>query len=495
MDHPMLEMQGISKQFPGVQALKDVSIDLRAGEVLGLVGENGAGKSTLIKILAGDYSADEGEIRINGKKAVFRSPSDAAAMGIQFIYQELITLDTLTVAENLFVGHLPRRAGVGTVNWRKANEDARAVLARMNIAIDPRTVVGDLTVHQKQVLEIAKAVNKKASILVMDEPTAALGEEDTQSMFKIIRSLKEQGVGIIYISHRLKEVFEITDRVTVLRDGHKIGTVATAEADMAHLIGMMVGRELAEFYPKREVAVGGPLMEVKDLTIEGIIDRISFTLRSGEILGLFGLLGSGRMNVLRALYGLDGLSGGSIAVKGRPAAIAGPNGALAHGIGYMPIDRKLEGLALTLSVMNNITMANIDGVGRGAFLNRKLEKQKAEKWVKDVSIRTPDLATEVNSLSGGNQQKIVLAKLLETGSRIFLMNEPTRGIDVGAKVDIYQMMERLCEAGAGIIMISSELPEMLSMSDRIIVIAGGRVTAEFSRQDATQEKLLQATTL
>jgi ribose transport system ATP-binding protein len=495
MDHPLLEMQGISKQFPGVQALKDVSIDLRAGEVLGLVGENGAGKSTLIKILAGDYSADEGQILINGKKAAFRSPSDAAEMGIQFIYQELITLDTLTVAENLFVGHLPRRRGIGTVDWGRANQDARAVLARMNIDIDPRTVVGDLTVHQKQVLEIAKAVNKKASILVMDEPTAALGEEDTQSMFKIIRSLKEQGVGIIYISHRLKEVFEITDRVTVLRDGHKIGTVTTAEADMTQLIGMMVGRELAEFYPKREVAIGEPIMEVKDLTIEGIIDRISFTLRRGEILGLFGLLGSGRMNVLRALYGLDGYNGGSIAVKGTAAAIAGPNSALAHGIGYMPIDRKLEGLALPLSVMNNITMANIDGVGRGAVLNRKVEKQKAGKWVKDVSIRTPDLATEVNSLSGGNQQKIVLAKLLETGSNIFLMNEPTRGIDVGAKVDIYQMMERLCEAGAGIIMISSELPEMLSMSDRIIVIAGGRVTAEFGRQDATQEKLLHATTL
>jgi len=494
MDHPLLEMRGISKQFPGVQALKDVSIDLRAGEVLGLVGENGAGKSTLIKILAGDYSADEGEILINGKKAVFRSPSDASEMGVQFIYQELITLDTLTVAENLFVGHLPRR-GLGTVDWRAANENARAVLARMNIRIDPRTIVGDLTVHQKQVLEIAKAVNKKASILVMDEPTAALGEEDTQSMFKIIRSLKEQGVGIVYISHRLKEVFEITDRVTVLRDGHKIGTVATAEATMAQLIEMMVGRELAEFYPKRDLPVGDTIMDVKDLTIEGIIDRISFSLRSGEILGLFGLLGSGRMNVLRALYGLDGISGGSITVKGQAAVISGPSGAMAHGIGYMPIDRKLEGLALTLSVMNNITMANIDRVGGGIFLNRKVERQKAEKWVKDVSIRTPDLATDVNSLSGGNQQKIVLAKLLETGSRIFLMNEPTRGIDVGAKVDIYQMMECLCEAGAGIVMISSELPEMLSMADRIIVIAGGKVTAEFDRRDATQEKLLHATTI
>jgi ribose transport system ATP-binding protein len=393
------------------------------------------------------------------------------------------------------VGNLPTRRGIGTVDWGAANENARAVLARMKIDIDPRTIVGDLTVHQKQVLEIAKAINKKATILVMDEPTAALGEEDSQSLFNIIKSLKEQGVGIIYISHRLKEVFEITDRVTVLRDGQKIDTVRTEAASMAHLIGMMVGRELAEFYPKRDLPVGEVLMEVQDLTIDGIIDRISFSLRSGEIVGLFGLLGSGRMNVLRALYGLDGYNAGKILVKNTPAVIAGPNGALANGIGYMPIDRKQEGLALSLSVSENITMANIDGIGRGFFLNRKMEREKVEKWVKDVSIRTPDIATEVNSLSGGNQQKIVLAKLLETGSRIFLMNEPTRGIDVGAKVDIYQMMESLCEAGAGIVMISSELPEMLSMADRIIVIAGGRITAEFSRQEATQEKLLHATTL
>jgi ABC-type sugar transport system ATPase subunit len=264
---------------------------------------------------------------------------------------------------------------------------------------------------------------------------------------------------------------------------------------MVQLISMMVGRELAEFYPKREVPVGDILMEVRNLTIQGIIEDISFSMRAGEIVGLFGLLGSGRMNVLRALYGLDGYDSGRIVVKGSPAVIAAPNRALGHGIGYMPIDRKLEGLALTLPVSTNITMANIDGIGAGPVLNRKLERQKAGKWVQDVNIRTPDLATDVNSLSGGNQQKIVLAKLLETGSKIFLMNEPTRGIDVGAKVDIYQMMENLCEMGASIVMVSSELPEMISMADRILVIAKGRVTAEFTRQEATQEKLLQATTI
>jgi len=495
MGSALLEMRGVSKQFPGVQALKDVSIDLQAGEVLGLVGENGAGKSTLIKILNGDYQMDSGEILINGRQVALRSPSDAAEQGIRVLYQELITLDTLTVAENLLVGHLPTRRGSGLVDWRAANETARAVLRRMNIDLDPRTIVGDLSVHQKQVLEIAKAIQKKATILVMDEPTAALGEEDTRSLFGIIRSLKEQGVGIVYISHRLMEVFEITDRVTVLRDGQKIGTVRTDQANMAQLIGMMVGRQLEEFYPKREIPKGEVLMRVQDLSIKGILDKISFSLRSGEIVGLFGLLGSGRMNVLRALYGLDPYDGGTVTVDGRTVALTTPNGALASSIGYLPIDRKLEGLALSLPVSANITMANIDHIGSGFFYSGKLERQRAQKWVKDVSIRTPDIATEVNSLSGGNQQKIVLAKLLETGSRIFLMNEPTRGIDVGAKVDIYQMMENLCEAGAGIIMISSELPEMLSMADRIIVIARGRIKAEFSRQEASQEKLLAATTL
>jgi len=495
MEAMLLEMKGISKHFPGVQALKEVSLDLRAGEVLGLVGENGAGKSTLIKILAGDYSMDQGEILIKSEPVAFRSPSDSADMGIRVIYQELITLDTLTVAENIFVGAMPRKAVWNTVDWKTANTRARDVLKRMNIDINPKKVVGDLTVHQKQVLEIAKAVYKRATILVMDEPTAALGEKDTKSLFNVIRGLKSQGVGIIYISHRLEEVFEITDRVTVLRDGRKIDTVATKDTNRNELISMMVGRELEEFYPKRSVPIGETILEVEGLTISGIIENISLHLRRGEILGLFGLLGSGRMNVVRALYGIESYDAGEIRVEGEPVAISGPEVALRKSIGYMPIDRKIRGLALSLSVTNNITMANIDNIGRGFWLNKSLEKQRVQKWVNDVSIKTPTLKTDVNSLSGGNQQKIVLAKLLETGSRVFLMNEPTRGIDVGAKVDIYQMMERLCDAGAGIIMISSELPEMLSMSDRIVVISKGRVTGEFARAEATGEKLLHAATL
>jgi ribose transport system ATP-binding protein len=495
MAEKLLEMNGISKRFPGVLALDRVSFDLKAGEVHGLLGENGAGKSTLIKILAGDYSKDEGQILINGRSAEFHSPSDSQNMGISVIYQELNTLETLSVAENIFVGNLPKKKGLGTIDWKTLNRNARIVLDRMMVKINPKRIVGDLTVHEKQIIEIAKAIYKDAKILVMDEPTAALGEKDMVSLFNIIRSLKLQGVGVIYISHRLIEIFEITDRVTVLRDGKLIGTENTKETERDRLITMMVGRELKDMYPKREVPVGDTLLEIKNLTITGIVDDISFHVRAGEIVGMFGLLGSGRQNIVRALYGIDNFDRGTITVNRKATVIDTPAKALKWKLGFMPIDRKLEGLALTLSVSNNITMANIDHLGEGYFIDKKFENDDAQRWVKDVNIKTPSLETDVHSLSGGNQQKIVLAKLLETGSKIFIMNEPTRGIDVGAKVDIYQMMENLCEKGAGIIMLSSELPEMLAMADRILVISKGKITAEYSRKEATQEKLLHSATI
>ena len=495
MSNKIMEMNNISKRFPGVLALDGVSFDLAEGEVHGLLGENGAGKSTLIKILAGDYSKSEGEILLDDENVEFNSPSDSQEKGIRVIYQELNTLDALTVAENIFVGALPKKKGIRTVDWKNLYRNAEVVLKRMLVNIDPKKIVGDLTVHEKQIIEIAKAINKEAKILVMDEPTAALGEKDTESLFDIINNLQKEGVGIIYISHRLNEIFQITDRVTVLRDGKKIGTVKTTETDRGELISMMVGRELKEMYPKREVPIGKTIMEVKNLTISGIIDDVSFSLKSGEILGLFGLLGSGRQNIVRALYGIDQKDNGEIIVDEKPVLIDSPSTALKWNMGFMPIDRKLEGLALTLPVFSNITMANIDNLGNGFFIDKKLEMEQSAKWVKNVNIKTPSLDTEVSSLSGGNQQKIVLAKLLETGSKIFIMNEPTRGIDVGAKVDIYKMMESLCEGGAGIIMISSELPEILSMSDRIIVISEGRITGEYSREEATQEKLLHSATV
>jgi len=491
MTNVLLNMNKISKSFPGVRALDNVSIDLKSGEVLGLLGENGAGKSTLIKILSGDFYMDAGEILIDGAKVAFRSPHDSQMQGIRVIYQELISMDTLTVAENIFAGMLPRKSA-GLVDWGEMNRRSREVLSRLKVDINPKKLVGDLSIHQKQIVEIAKAINKQAKILVMDEPTAALGQNDIRSLFEVIRNLREQGVGIIYISHRLEEVFQITDRVTVLRDGKKVGTVNTGETDKNALISMMVGRELESFFADKEVSIGETMLEVKNLTIKDIVDDISFDLKKGEILGLFGLLGSGRLNIARALYGLESVDGGEFIVQGKRVTIQSPRQAVQSTIGFLPIDRKKEGLALSLNVLHNITMANIEQLGKGFFISRQTEQEKAHRWVKDVNIKTPSIHTEVNNLSGGNQQKVVLSKLLETGSRVFIMIEPTRGIDVGAKSEIYTLMERLCEKGAGIIMISSELPEILSMADRIIVIAEGRVTGRFDKATASQEKLLAA---
>jgi len=494
MEQKLLELEGITKRFPGVLALDDVSIDLNEGEVLGLVGENGAGKSTLIKILAGDYTKDTGRIVMNGLPVDFHSPADSQSMGIRVIYQELNTLDTLSVAENIFVGALPVTGKLRILDWKKLHADAKAVLARMEVDINPREIVGSLSVHEKQMVEIARAISRQATVLVMDEPTAALGEKDTESLFNIVRNLKSQGVAIIYISHRLEEVFQITDRITVLRDGKKIETVATSQTNKESLVSMMVGRELDEFYQKRELPVGPTILEAEHLTIKGIIDDVSFDLKSGEIVGLFGLMGSGRLNVVNALFGIEKTDGGTIEIDGKPVAVNGPSQALKLGMGFMPVDKKLQGLALDLSVSSNIVMANIDNIGRFGLLNRRLEMQKARKWVDDVNIKTPALSAPASNLSGGNQQKIVLAKLLETGSKVFLMSEPTRGIDVGAKADIYSMMECLCEAGAGIVMLSSDMLEMLSMADRIYVISEGRITGEFSRTQANQETLLHAAT-
>jgi ribose transport system ATP-binding protein len=494
MNTKILELKGITKQFPGVLALNEVSIDLHEGEVLGLMGENGAGKSTLIKILAGDYRKDAGQIVVNGETVDFHCPADSQNMGIRVIYQELNTLDTLSVAENIFVGALPRTKKLKILDWKKLFADAAAVLAQMEVDINPKEIVGNLSVHEKQMVEIARAISQEAAILVMDEPTAALGEKDTVSLFNVVRKLKSRGVAVIYISHRLEEVFQITDRITVLRDGEKIDTVATGETDKKGLISMMVGREPDEFYSKRELTVGPTLLEVKNLTIEDIVEDVSFEVKSGEIVGLFGLMGSGRVNVVHALFGIDKIDSGVIEIDGEPVTISGPSQALKLGIGLMPLDKKLEGLALDLSVSSNIIMANVDNNSRWGLLDRKRETARAQKWVDDVNIKTPTLQTPASSLSGGNQQKIVLAKLLETGSRVFLMNEPTRGIDVGAKSDIYRMMECLCEAGAGIVMLSSDMLEMLSMADRIYVISEGRITGEFSRAQADQNKLLHAAT-
>lgn len=488
----VLEMKSITKAFPGVLALNSVEIDLRKGEVLGILGENGAGKSTLIKILAGVYQMDSGEILMEGRNVTFKNPQDANNAGIRVIYQELNTLEALTIAENIFLGELNNDTPFRTVNWRMLNKMASGVLSRLDVDLNPRTVMEDLTIAEKQVVEIAKAIWKEAKILVMDEPTAALSEKDTQTLFNVIRLLKKSGHSIIYISHRLDEIFEITDRVTVLRDGNKIATVNTSETNRDELIRVMVGRELKDMYPKRKVPIGDVVLEVENLNVEDKLYDISFELREGEILGVFGLLGSGRTELVNALFGVIPKQSGRIKVNGKFVNIRNPIDARENKLGLVPLDRKNEGLALILSVKENLTLSNIEDLGTGMLINKRNEEQKAIRWINEVNIKTPSIMTEINSLSGGNQQKVVLAKWLESGSKIMILNEPTRGIDVGAKVEIYQLMESLCEKGAGIIMVSSELHEILSIADRVIVLNEGKLVAEFKQEEASQEKLMNA---
>ncbi len=482
-------MKNITKIFPGVIALDDVSIDLYKGEVLGILGENGAGKSTLIKILAGNYIKDSGRIYIDGKEFDIKGPAEAMASGIRVIYQELNTIDNLTVTENIFVGEQIVKGPFKIVDWKAMTKRAKELLGTLNVKLDPNAIIGDLSVSQKQIVEIAKAISKEAKILVMDEPTAALSEEEVNSLFGIIKILKKRGVSIIYISHRLKEIFEIVDRVTVLRDGKKVGTQEIQETDSGKLVTLMVGRDIKDMYPKKEVEIGGTVMNVKNLSASGI-DNISFELKKGEILGIFGLLGSGRTSLVKALFGANKIKSGQIFINGKKVGIKNPSAARDKRVGLVPLDRKAEGLALIMGVKENITLANIRELGESFLINRKKEKQKAEKWVDEVGIRTPSVDQEVSSLSGGNQQKVVLAKWLESGSQIIILNEPTRGIDVGAKIEIYRLIEGLCEKGSSIIMISSELPEILSIADRIITMNKGRFTGQYSRKEASEEKLL-----
>lgn len=490
----VLRMENITKTFPGVVALDNVSIDLNKGEVLGILGENGAGKSTLIKILAGNYIKDSGDIFVDGQKFEIRGPAEAVASGIRVIYQELNTLNNLTVAENIFIGEQIVKGPFRVVDWKTMIKRAFELLVTLNVKLDPNAIMGDLTISEKQIVEIAKAISKEAKILVMDEPTAALSEEETQSLFKIIRTLKSKGVSIIYISHRLKEIFEITDRVTVLRDGKKVGTLKTEDTDENKLVEMMVGRDIKDMYPKREVKIGDIVMKVQNLKAEGFND-ISFRLKKGEILGIFGLLGSGRTPLVKALFGANKIKSGEIFVNGKKLHVKSPSIARDEKIGLVPLDRKTEGLALMMGVKENITLANIKDLGKSFLIAKANERKKANKWIEEIGIRTPSVDQEVNSLSGGNQQKVVLAKWLESGSQIIILNEPTRGIDVGAKIEIYKLMQDLCERGSSVIMISSELPEIMSIADRIIVMSKGRFTDEYARKEASEEKLLHSACL
>ncbi len=489
---PLLEMRGISKAFPGVVALRDVDFDLRAGEVHVLVGENGAGKSTLIKILSGVHQADRGTILLHGREVRFSSPRDARSQGISTVYQEFNLVPQLSVDENIYLGQEPQGGWLGWVDRGRRLRDAAELLRSLEIAIAPQERVRALGVAEQQLVEIAKALSRDARIIVMDEPTATLTTHEIHRLFGAIRTLTARGVGVIYISHRLQELTEVGDRVTVLRDGQRVGTADVGAVSADEIVRMVVGREVREKYPKAAVPQGEEILRVEGLTRRDVLHGISFSLRRGEILGIAGLVGAGRTELALALFGAAPPDAGTVLIKGEPVRVRSPRDAIRAGVALLPEDRKRHGLILVQTVDTNITLPVIPRMERWGLLDFGRMHALARRFAAVLRIVTPSLARQVVYLSGGNQQKVVLAKWLATRSEIVIFDEPTRGIDVGAKIEVYQLMNELVRQGAGVLMISSELPEVLAISDRILVMRQGRVTGEFLRHEATAEKVMAA---
>ncbi|MHC4266352.1 MAG: sugar ABC transporter ATP-binding protein [Planctomycetota bacterium] len=485
----ILKMNGIRKTFPGVTALDDIHFELRRGEVHVLLGENGAGKSTLVKILSGAYQKTSGEIFLFDSETNIRNPKHAQQLGISIIYQELNLIPYLSVGENIFLGREPM-AGPGVINSSKLFESSEQILSELGVKIDVRQAVKNLGVAEQQMVEVAKALSMESKILIMDEPTSALTEREIKELFATIRKLKSRGVSIIYISHRLEELFEIGDRVTVLRDGKFVGNVKIKNTNKSELIRMMVNRELKEQFPKKKSKAGEEVLRVENLSTEGVLNDISFSLYRGEVLGISGLMGSGRTELARAIFGIEKFDSGKIYIRNEAKQLKSPCNAISMGIGFLTEDRKSQGLVLSLSVKENICLSSIERFSRLGRMDRKAENQAAAQYVKELRIKTSNLNQKVMYLSGGNQQKVVMSKWLCSQADILIFDEPTRGIDVGSKVEIYEFMNRLTAGGAAIIMISSELPEILGMSDRILVMHQGRITAEFDVEEATQEKIL-----
>ena len=493
----LVSLRGLCKSFAGVQALDKVAFDLRAGEVHALMGENGAGKSTLMKVLAGIHACDAGEVEIEGRPVVIDSPRHAQALGIGIVHQELNLMRHLSVAQNIFIGREPRR-GLGLfLDEERLNADARRLFERLNLELDPRTPVGDLTVARQQMVEIAKALSFDSKVLIMDEPTAALNAQEVADLFRVVRQLREQGVGIVYISHRMDELQQIADRVTVMRDGRTIATVAMQDTSTTAIIHMMVGRALEENLrgAPPETARNEVALEVRGLRRGSAIRDVSFSVRKGEILGFAGLMGAGRTEVARAVFGADPVDGGEILVHGRPVRIRTPRDAVANGLGYLSEDRKQFGLATAMDVQANIAMTRLsDFLRLGAFVDAPAIAAMADRYVRQLGIRTPSVAQPVKLLSGGNQQKVVIAKWLLRDCDILFFDEPTRGIDVGAKAEIHKLIDALAAQGKAIVVISSELPEILRLSHRVMVMCEGRVTGEQAAHEATQESIMQLAT-
>lgn len=495
MGDVILTMQGIDKAFPGVQALSHVDLEIRKGEVLALMGENGAGKSTLMKVLTGIYKKDAGTITYEGSEVEYTNPREAQDAGIVIVHQELNMMGHLTVAQNIFIGREPKNGFM--IDDAKMNSEAKKLFDQLNIDINPRETMSRLTVGKQQMCEIAKAISHKAKVIIFDEPSAALTDTEIEQLFKIIRGLRDQQMGIVYISHRMDEIKKITDRVTVMRDGCYVGTLITADCTKSDIINMMVGRVIYET-PKTEshVAPDAPVvLKVEHLNAGRMVQDVSFELHKGEILGFSGLMGAGRTEMARALFGADPKESGDIYVKGEKVNIKTPQDAVRHGIGYLSEDRKRFGIVLKKSITENATLTCLPEYCKGGFIDKVKEEKITQEYVEKLKVKTPGIDQLVMNLSGGNQQKVVIEKWLVGDSDILIFDEPTRGIDVGAKQEIYELMNRLVDEGKSIIMISSEMTEILRMSDRIIVMCEGRITGEVDIKGATQEQVMHFATM
>ncbi|MFC1651151.1 sugar ABC transporter ATP-binding protein [Candidatus Latescibacterota bacterium] len=486
----ILEMKGIVKSFPGVTALDNVDFELRRGEVHVLLGENGAGKSTLVNILSGAYQSDEGKIILNGKDVEIKSPHDAQKLRISTVYQELNLIPTMDVARNIFLGQLPYHSFLKTIDWKKIYNDSRDLLGNFNVSFDIKSPVNRLSIAQRQIIEIVKALVLQSDIIILDEPTSTFTEDETKTLFAIINQLKEKGVSFIYISHRLEEINQIGDRITVLRDGKYIQTVDRENASKSYLVKLMVGREYSEQYPKEHIHIGEEVLRVEGLTRSQAINDVNFSVHKGEIVGIAGLIGAGRTEMVRTLFGADCKTTGEIFIENRKVDIRSPKDAIEHGLGLITEDRKNHGLVLNMTVLQNIALASSHKTCRFGIIDHKLRTANAMRYVKELKIKTPDIEKNIKFLSGGNQQKVILAKWICTHSKVLIFDEPTRGIDVCAKVEIYKLMMSLAQNGVGIIMISSDLEEILELSDRIIVMSGGQITGELSRDQATKENIM-----
>ncbi|MCM3603007.1 sugar ABC transporter ATP-binding protein [Robertmurraya korlensis] len=488
----VLELRGITKTFPGVKALDNVQFQLRPGEIHALMGENGAGKSTFIKVITGVHQPDEGQMFLNGKEVNFKNPTEAQKVGIAAIYQHVTCYPDLSVTENIFMGHEKIQKGTRRIRWKEMHEEANRLLKELGASFEAKTIMGTLSVAQQQMVEIAKALSTNAKIIIMDEPTAALSRNESEDLYRITEKLRDSGTSIIFISHRFEDMYRLASKVTVFRDSKYIGSWGVHDISNENLIVAMVGREIKQLFPKVEATIGPEVLRVEGLGKTGFFADVSFTLRKGEILGITGLVGAGRSEVCQAIFGVEPADKGKIFVKGTETRIQTPLQAMNKGIGYLPEDRQQQGLILSWGIDKNITLSSLSLISKKGWMNRKKEDEYANDLSKKVNVKTPSVANLVSSLSGGNQQKVAVAKLLMTGLDIIILDEPTKGVDVGAKSAIYEIISNLAAQGYGVIMVSSEMPEVISMSDRILVMREGRITAEMQAKQATQEAILEA---